>query len=117
MTSRHLCALCTFPARSYGALAVTDDSLNPKGDCTVLPSLTVVRSPSCSVYRTLRTVHVQDHPPVRRTDIARLHFAKSAQPSTLPSSRNRLMVLVIGDYAFPTIPASSGRTVRSLVSS
>ena len=67
------------------------------------PKVTVVRcSLLFSMYRALRTVHVQDHPPVRRAGHSSVHplSVQSPNPSTLPSwvstsVSNRLMVLVL----------------------
>ena len=56
------------------------------------PKVTVVRcSLLFSMYRTLRTVHVQDHPPVRRAGYSSIHrlSVQSAQP---------LHVAVLGEH-------------------
>ena len=109
------------PRTQLGALAVTELVEHEQRVIARAPKVTVVRrSLLFSMYRTLRTVHVQDHPPVRRAGHSSVHprSVHSAQPLHVAvlgttSVSNRLMVLVLAaGLSMPRLqrlPASSDR--------
>ena len=71
------------PRTEHRALAVTELVEHEQRVIARAPEVSVVRrSLLLSVYRTLRTVHVQDHPPVRRAGHSSVHplSVHSAQP-------------------------------------
>ena len=121
-----------FP-HAAGALAVTELVEHEQRVIAHAPKVSVVRrSLLFSMHRTLRTVHVQDHPPVRRVRHRSVHplSVHSAQPFHVAvlgstSVSNRLMVLVLaaglsGPPRRPTITrivGSSDNRSASLVSS
>ena len=71
------------PRTEHRPLAVTELVEHEQRMIARAPKVTVVRcSLLFSMYRTLRTVHVQDHPPVRRAGHSSIHplSVQSAQP-------------------------------------
>ena len=71
------------PRAEHRALAVTELVEHEQRVIAHAPKVTVVRhSLLFSMYRTLRTVHVQDHPPVRRAGHSSVHplSVQSIQP-------------------------------------
>ena len=109
------------PRAEHRALAVTELVEHEQRVVAYAPKVTVVRrSLLFSMYRTLRTVHVQDHRPVRRAGHSSVHplSVQSSNPSTLPSwvstsVSNRLMVLVLA----AGLPVSRRPTMIRIVGS
>ena len=96
------------PCTQHSALAVSELVEHEQRVIARAPKVTVVRRPLLfSMYRTLRTVHVQDHPPVRRAGHSSVHplSVHSVQP---------FHVAVLGKY-LGLEPAHGARARRRSV--
>ena len=96
------------PRTEHRPLAVTELVEHEQRVIARAPKVTVVRrSLLSSMYRTLRTVHVQDHPPMRRAGHSSVHplSVQSAQP---------FYVAVLGKY-LGLEPAHGARARRRSV--
>ena len=111
------------PRTEHRPLAVTELVEHEQRVISRAPKVTVVRrSLLSSMYRTLRTVHVQDHPPVRRVRHRPVHprSVHSAQPFDIavlgkhlglePGSWCLMLAAGLLDHlAVQRLPASSDR--------